>query len=371
MKFTVTGSELAKAVSYLSPIVDDKSSNQGMRHVRISKFNDDQIEIKAFNEHANGSCFLNVENLEGDCTAYVLKKSLFPIISSFAGEVDITIGDTVIVKSGKSKYKMATFDEETFKSTSVPEIEYYDIKFGEPIKMSSFQTKLKTVLHCLSQDDSRMELKHIFVKDVGDKCVMIACDGTHGAIIECSDEYKRLDGCMIASELANAILKIETSNDISFYCSDNILYIKTNDFISGSSISDLSYPFEYINQIYEASLSDDGFVLDVEIHPEATDRAIGRLLNLTDPETNSVKASFANKRIAFSVDENNSGNEEVSLTNKLDKRPKDFSVYVDGKRLREAIKKTVGLVKWRSIDPQEVQYICDSESTQFFLGLDS
>ena len=314
---------------------------------------------------------INVEDLEGDDTAYVLKKTLFSIIGSFSGDVTVNIGDNIVVKSGRSRYKIATLDEDTFKASAVPEIEYYDVEFGSPIKISSFQTKLKTVFHCLSQDESKMELKHVFVKDMGDNCLMMACDGTHGAIVECDKQYNVLDGCMLASELAFSIMKIDTSNDIAFCFSDNILYIKTRDFISGSSTSDLSYPFESINRIYEESLESDNFVLDVEIAPEATDRAISRILNLADPETNSLQTTFYAKKMSFSVEENSSGVEDVSLTNKEDKKPEDYSVFVDGKRLKEAIKKTVGLVKWKSVDPNEVQFICDSESVQFFMGLNS
>ena len=70
----------------------------------------------------------------------------------------------------------------------------------------------------------------------------------------------------------------------------------------------------------------------------------------------------------MSVEENNEGEEKVTIVENNSKI-KDFQINIDASRLKEILHKTVGEVSWRCHGSNDPQFICDSDSTQFFLGL--
>lgn len=372
MKFEVESNEIKKSIACLSSIINVNSSNIGMRHIKIRLTKDKKVELKAFNEHANGSCFLSISNLDesGDTLAHVLGKTFFNLVRSFSGTVKMSVGKRVSLLSGKSKYSISVLDPDTFDATNVSDIDYYDIKFPAPIKLKTLQSRLSSIKHCISDDSSKMELQHAYFKQVNEDgtCLALACDGVKGAIVECPPEYKMLDGCLIYKDLIESIMQIDNSNDISFLMQDDKLFIKTYNFLSASTLSDLEFPFDRVFDIYSSAETSD-HKYNMCIDPESTIESISRLLYLTDPTTNSIKTSVESDNIIFEVDENNSGREEVKALSRNGLEDTDFEIYIDGKNFKEALSKTVGQVHWKSVDPEEMQFICDSDTVQFFLGL--
>lgn len=365
MKFQVEANELKRAIAFLSPIVNVNSSNIGMRHVLLRE-KDGKIEIKGFSEHSNGSYFMTVSDIDGSVEAYVLAKTLFSVCKSLSGTIKVNVGKQLSLSCGRSRYTIATLDEDTFKTTNVSQLEYYDIFFPTSINLKSLQTRLNSVMHCLSDDNSKMELQNVLIKQSEDKVLMMACNGVYGSVVECPEEYQALDGYMLYKDLVDSIMQISNANTISVLQSDNIIYIKTHNFISASALTESEFPFENIYSIYKG-VTEEGD-LNVCLDPEPTKDALNRLLYLADPSTSGIKAQFSEGKLSFSVEENNSGYEEVPILDNS-KVDKDFIIYVDGKKIKESLSKSVGQVYWRAQNPEEIQYICDGDSVQFFLGL--
>lgn len=374
LKFEIESSELHKAVNSLSPIVNFNSPSIGMRNVRLEVIAKNKLEIKAFNEHANGSCFVSISNLKdsGVKKVFVTAKTFFSLCKSFSGRVTISLGQKVVMSNPKSSYSVAVFDEEAFKSLNVPEIEYNDIDFSNTFKLSDFKTRLNSIKHCLSTDESRLELQHIFFKSLGDLTLMIACDGSRGALVKCSDKFKSLDNCLLYKDLVDSILNIDNSSEISIEQMGDIIYIKTYNFILASSVNSVEYEsIDLILDFYEQSQNTKDFLLNICIDPESLKEALSRLLYLADTETNSIKVEFTDNEMIFSVDGADSGTEEITILSNEIPGSKNNELFVQGKNLKDALSKTIGQVYWRAKNGESAQFIYDEDTVQFFLSLNA
>lgn len=369
MKFKVDANELKRGVSFLSPIVDVNSPNVGMRHILIEKRDDSTVELKGFNEYANASYMLKVRDLEGSNKGYVLSKTFFSLVKSFSGTVSVSVSKRLYMEVGSSKYSIATLDSDSFDASSVAQIDYYSISPIGKVKLAGLKTRLTSLFHCLSDDDSRPELQHVYFKALDEQSVVAcACDGSMGSIVECDQEYSGLSDLFIHKDLVNSIMNIDNSNDIGYLFEDGKIYFMTHNFIIASSITDIEYPFETFYGIYKESLGDNK-PLNICLDPDSAKEALNRLLYLTDPSNNSIEVLFENNSVTFAVEENNSGRETITLLSD-ENLENGYSLFVDGKKLKDALSKTFGQVYWKSENPQEVQFICDGQSTQFFFGLE-
>lgn len=372
MKFEIESSELHKAVSSLGPIVNFNSPSIGMRNACLEVVFKDKLEIKVFNEYANGSCFISITGLEdsGASKVYVAAKTFFNLCKSFSGRVNISLGKRVTISNPKSSYSVSTIDEEAFKALDVPEIEYKNIEFTNNFKLSDFKTRLNSLKHCLSTDESRMELQHVCFKSLPENTLMVSCDGARGAIVQCNDVFKPLDGCLLYSDLVDSILNISNSSEISIIKIDDIIYIKTYNFILASTVNSVEYEaIDTILDFYSQSQSTEDFSLDICIDPDALKEALSRLMYLTDPETNSIKVEFVENKMILSVEGSDSGTEEVTILSDEHIDNKHDSIFVQGKNLKDALTKTIGQVHWKAKDKESAQFICDEDSIQFFLSL--
>lgn len=366
MKFRCHVEELQRALKIFSPIVNYAHPVLGFRYLKITSHNN-RLEIKGFDNSIVGSAFPNCITFEYDAkNGYVLAKQFISLINSFkSDEVSVDIkNEQCIIKSGRSTYKLPLLDEETFKSfIGELDLDYYSQpKDAVSVKTKDFITKALSVVHAVSKDDYHKELQHIYIKDSD----MIACDGVRGAFIEF--DYPSLNNLMIHRRIISCIESLDPNSLVKFYVEDGRLYGATNQHIFCSSVDDCDYPYENISKYLKNFNEKKKY--QIEIPAQTLVNKLGRLLMFTDSETNAVEMRFTAKDIILKVEHSSYAEEVIPMIRENDQLQDEFSVYVDGRSLKESLNKVLSQAVWSTDGEESAHYIHDGELCQFFLGLD-
>jgi len=364
MKISTTVNEVKKALQKLTPIINYNHSTLAYRYLLIRK-REDRIEFKAFDDYTVGSSFVACSNIEGEEeNSYVLAKHFVGLIGSF-GSKDITLEinqEGCKIKSGKSKYKLLVLDKEIAEeSLKELDINYYDFDEDDTkIKISNFAISYISIQHCLSKDNTQINLQNVFLKDNR----MIACDGVRGAFVEF--DTTNLNEVMLHKKVCDCIINVKESNEICLTRGDNRIFGRTDNFIFVSSVGD-EYPYAQLEDII-VGFDENSLPIQIQVDTEDISEKLNRVLMFADSDTNSVLVSFDEKKLILSVENTNSAEEVIEVFNNINKN--DMSLYIDGKILREFMNKSLSEAKWLASDEESVQYVYDGNLLQFFLGLD-
>lgn len=364
MKFKASMSDVKRALSVLSSIVNLNHQTLAFRYILI-RLNNDRIEFKGYDDYTVGSAFITQYDLEGENKeAYILAKHFIGLISKFSGdEIKFNITDEFCkISVSKSRYALNCLDVEIAKEALDPlDIDYYDIELpGTLIKVDKFSTAYSSISHCLSKDSSVKVLQNIYLY----RGKLIACDGVRGAVIDFESD---LNEVLFHKKICDCILNTN-ANEVFIMVAGDKMYGKTADSIFVSMISE-EYPIENIWKIINKFHEESEYPIDIEFDPDEVGEKLGRILLFADGETNAVSLSNEKKTLKLTV-ENKSSAEEYISAYKQNGESNEFVIFLDGKTFKESLSKSLSKTRWVAQSTDEIQYVYDGNLLQFFNGLD-
>ncbi len=201
---------------------------------------DEALTIKATNLEISIIIRENTEIVEkGDVC--IPAKKIFEIVKLLP-ENDIIIEKSeknLIIKSGKTNYKLFTFPTEDF-----PKIKTIEKQKKTIINKNDFVNSLSKVEYAIYPDESRESLNGVFIHMVDQKLRFVASDGFRLAY----NEFNYNDKCedmLISKKTVSELKKIlsdSEGDDINFYLADNTLMIEYGNTTLVSRLKDAKFP---------------------------------------------------------------------------------------------------------------------------------
>jgi len=370
MVFKSTVNELKKSIKVLLPIINHNHPTLAYRYFML-RFNKEaeKIEIKGYDDFTIGSSFVGCEKIEdiSEDKFYILAKHFISLVLSFhSGDIKLVLEeDKCTLSCGKSTYILPTLDKVVAKEAFEDlDFDYYRVftdkdKNFSDIKTDRFSVCFNSISHCLSKDDTHRNLQNIYFSNNK----MIACDGTKGAVVDF--DTKNIEGLMLHKKACDCILNANGSIAKIYKESDKV-YGKAKDFIFVSSIED-DYPYSDIRDIID-SFDVNSFKFEIKIDPDEVIDKLSRVLLFADEDTSAVKITFDPEVLIIEVDNKSKAEEKVTVFENVKKN--SFSLFLDGKKLKESLNKSLTESRWFTDSEDSVQYVYDGSLLQFFLGIE-
>lgn len=356
--------DISKLSDGFKPLLSTISSadSDAERHILLSIV-DDRLCFSAYNNYFAMRYFIEYETSEDFNNICIEGKPFFDILKMSEGRCIISINKGYVgVKINRGKYKISTMNYDVFSESIKGMEKFKEIKDGGHIfNIQYLKHKIYSVINCISNDISFPALEHLYIH----KNLLLSCNGGYSAITKIDTED--LDGIMINKYAINCINHI-TDENIRIGVLDNIVfgsskYIEFICFLENVE----EYPIDPINEIvnyHNKCYSDNLFVINVAIVPDDFIFSLSRLILISDITDNSIKIDFNSKEIKMNTGKNNiSGEELIELDGTI---IEDMSIYVDGKMLLKMIGNYSDEIYWRSMGPNDIQYLTDGETMHCF-----
>lgn len=216
MNYTVKTSDLKKYIKLLSGV----SGNSG--YVILSGKN-----VEAIGDGVK--IVIKVSDLDGMPYVVMAKPLLETVNRIKTEELEVVLEDCVVVKSGRSRSKLATYD-----MSSVPNVGDVGSE-AQTVDLSSaaFITLIERVSYAVCEDESRQYINGVFLHTEDGRLVAVATDGHRLAkySIKCLDRLS-IEGITIPNEAVKQIKKFlalrKADHQIKLFVGDGRIKIVTD-----------------------------------------------------------------------------------------------------------------------------------------------
>jgi len=248
-------------------------------------------------------------------------EKFFSIVKELSSNrVELFLGKTLQVRSGRSKFSLTIGDVEEFPKVDIP-------KFKERIDLLGFIRRLKKVFFCTARKDySREVLMSILVGKY-----IVATDGSRLACIP-DKEWKEKD-IIIPQNFVSILEKIGENQEGMYTVDDNRFIVKFGDTICMTQLTDGKFP-DWKDIMPKKEDMDKVYILD----KNAFERAVRRVSLMSEKETRIVRLSFRDNRLflsSFSAE--GMGEEEVEVEG-----DKELEIGFNAVYLLEGLKRVDG-----------------------------
>lgn len=339
-----------------------KSDTDAYRYLFFD-INGDNMAVSAFNDYFAIKCSVPITNNGDNEKVCIEGKSFLELMRVSYGNVKMSYksGKNVTIRlNNNSEYKLPTMFYQDFISM----VPTYDIFYTpkEVPKMVSFdinslQSKINSVAHCLSADDAYPPLEHIYVYSN----YFLACNQGYGSLSKIDTDV--LSGIMI-NKFAIYCINNMTDKKISIGQIDSIIYGTSDsiDFFCFTGMLD-EYPIKEIEEIINGGNSNI-YTTDITFASESVLDSLNRLGVVAEKDYNSVDFWFDKNGLHLSVtDGTRSGEEEIMVNGNYDEKT---HVTFDGKMFGKMMKIYNSDVRWFSKGSDDIQYLSDGITLQFF-----
>lgn len=307
MQVTITREDLLKPLGYVTGVVERRQTLPVLSYVLLRQQNNEmtltgtdlEIEIVAKINKAGG----------GNAEMTLPARKLFDICRALPGDAEITIkkeGEKSIVKSGRSRFALATVPIADFPSVQASQWEQ-----ALTLKQNSLRKLLEQTHFCMAQQDVRYYLNGLLLEVTGKKVRAVATDGHRMAISETGlDKDAKTDKQIIVPRKGvQEMLRLlsDTDDQIELEFGANHLRARTTDFTFTSKLIDGRYP-DY-NKVIPAKQSKK-----LNLGRDMFRETLGRVAILSSEKYRGVRLSLSSKvlRLTAHNPEQEEAQEEIT-----------------------------------------------------------
>ncbi|MCR4345737.1 MAG: DNA polymerase III subunit beta [Sulfuricaulis sp.] len=307
MQITITREDLLKPLGYVAGVVERRQTLPVLSYILLRQKDgemtltgtDLEIEVIAKVGKAGGS----------SAEMTLPARKLFDICRALPNDAEITIkkeGEKSIVKSGKSRFALATVPVADFPSVQASQWEQ-----ALTLKQNQLRGLLEKTHFCMAQQDVRYYLNGLLLEVSENKIRGVATDGHRMAISESSLEksVKIEKQVIVPRKGVQEMLRLlsDTDDQIELEFGTNHIRARAADFIFTSKLIDGRYP-DY-NKVIPGKQSKK-LKLDRNLFRET----LGRVAILSSEKYRGVRLSLSNKTLRFTAHnpEQEEAQEEIS-----------------------------------------------------------
>jgi len=290
MQINITRDELLKPLSYVAGVVEKRQTLPVLSYVLIRQQNgsmtltgtDLEIEVIA-----------TIKKTEGSDTDLTLPaRKLFDICRALPGGAEISIkkdGDKVIIKSGKSRFTLATLPVADF-----PYIQAVQWEQALTLTRKSLKLLLEQTHFCMAQQDVRYYLNGLLLEFAEKRIRAVATDGHRMAISEIAVENGIKSGkqIIVPRKGIQEMMRLldDTDDPIEIQVGTNHLKAQTTDYAFTSKLIDGRYP-DYTKVIPSAQSK------QLRLPRETLRETLARVAILSSEKYRGVRLSLGNKML--------------------------------------------------------------------------
>lgn len=320
MKITIKKNIIEESLIISQPFLNKRDMTNITSHILIDAKKNNGLNIKTTDYEIGITIKVNDVNIEEEGTTTVNGKEILNAIKPLNNDDDIVleeIDNHIIVKQGKTKFKLNIFDYKEF--PDFPKID--DLK---KINLDSdkFLGSMKKIIPAIDNNNPKVELNGAYI-DIKDKKInLVSTDTKRLTIINLDTNIEEEVKIIIPKK---AIVEIEKSfiNDIEFYCNETYIMIKTDKYTIFTKLINGVYPN------YERIVPKDT-TFNIELNRDDIINAI----KVVSSASSNIKITFKDSRISFKsiIDYNNNfeAETELNLDNNIEK---EFSIDVNSKHI--------------------------------------
>lgn len=309
MKLTIVRSELARVLTNVGRVVESKNTIPILGNVKLSAVHG-QLSITGTDLDIVAADVAPADVAqEGDIC--VDAKLLADIAKKAGGDISISLeADRLIVKSGRSVFKLATLDAGDFPT------------FGDDKYDASFDVDLAAlfapVAFAIGNDANRPYLHGVFFHVLDGQAVAVATNG-HRLARHKGAELPEFDGVIVPQKMVSLLPKGTASVSVS----ENLIRIVSGDFTLTSKLIDGTFPdyrrvIPTENELIASAEKDDLL------------KASDRVTTVSSERGNAVKLSIAPGSIALTVQSYDRGEAADEVQAEYSGKPVDIgfnSIY--------------------------------------------
>ncbi|HYA38981.1 MAG TPA: DNA polymerase III subunit beta [Candidatus Methylomirabilis sp.] len=307
MQINLTRDELLKPLSYVAGVVEKRQTLPVLSYVLLRQH--------------DGSMTLTGTDLEIEVVATVKKndiadaeltlpaRKLLDICRALPGSADIAIrkeGDKAVIKSGKSRFTLATMPV-----TDFPYIQPLQWEQVLTIKKSALKLIFEQTHFCMAQQDVRYYLNGLLLEFMGEIIRAVATDGHRMAISEVLTEKGVTSDkqVIIPRKGIQEMLRLldDTDDPVEIKVGVNHLRAQTTEFAFTSKLIDGRYP-DYSKVIPQSQSK------LLKLPRETLRETLSRVAILSSEKYRGVRLNLANKilRITAHNPEQEEAQEEIA-----------------------------------------------------------
>ena len=344
MEIKVTKDSLASAVGTALKAVPVKTSVPIMECILFTVAND-EVRLTSNNGEIGVDTYLSNAEIKEDGSVCVDAKTLSAIVSKLPdGEVTLKVDDsTMLIKSGKSKFKIATKDGSEFPNIdAIPhdnQILLSQDVLKEVIKQTAFSASVA--------ESNKMMTGVLF--DISDNLKVVALDGHRIAMREITlDKSFEPAKLIIPSKTLQEIAKLLSEGDVELYYTNNQIAFSFDNTVLVSRL--IEGNFFDVNKMIN-----DAHTTEVKV-----DRL--ELLNCVDRATLLVK-EIDRKPVLFTID----NHIKVEIATQLGSMDEDIEADVTGNDLKIGLNPRFLIDVLRILDDDKVTILFNGEAQPCYI----
>lgn len=330
MKLTIETKKLSAALSKVQSVIESRNTIPVLSNVLLQA-QGDTLRIEGTDLEVTMSVTAPASiSEEGGET--VSAKLLADIVRKLPGtECTLETSDGhMLVKSGRSRFKLATLPVEDW-----PSISYMPPRYGYTIPAVELKDALESVAIAMSSEESRYYLNGVFMHSHNGRLRFVATDGHRLALrdsIPCTSE----GGIIIPRKAIHEAVKLcGGADDVAVSYSESAISFEVEGARLQSKLIDATYP-DYQRIIPQSN--DQRATVDVQGLASSVDR----VSSVAEDGTKAVRLSWAEYGVSTSVNS--------QLNNATDELDADCNfelvIGVNSKYLRDALGKMEGKVEF-------------------------
>lgn len=346
MEIKVTKDSLASAVGTALKAVPVKTSVPIMECILFTVAND-EVRLTSNNGEIGVDTYLSNAEIKEDGSVCVDAKTLSAIVSKLPdGEVTLKVDDsTMLIKSGKSKFKIATKDGSEFPNIdAIPhdnQILLSQDVLKEVIKQTAFSASVA--------ESNKMMTGVLF--DISDNLKVVALDGHRIAMREITlDKAFEPAKLIIPSKTLQEIAKLLSEGDVELYYTNNQIAFSFDNTV-------------LVSRLIEGNFFDVNKMIN---NAHTTEVKVDRLelLNCVDRATLLVK-EIDRKPVVFTIGENL----KAEITTQLGSMSEELEIEASGNPLALGLNPKFVLDALRAIDETKISmYFINGHSPCYING---
>ena len=307
MQISISREELLKPLGYVAGVVERRQTLPVLSYVLLQLKDgamsltgtDLEIEVVAKVNNASGG------NVEMTLPA----RKLFDICRALPNDSEITIkkeGEKSIVKSGRSRFALATVPVADF-----PSVQALQWEQALTLKQSQLRKLLEETHFCMAQQDVRYYLNGLLLEVSGKKIRGVATDGHRMAVSELGLEktVATEKQVIVPRKGVQEMLRLLNDNDdtVELEFGANHIRARTGDLIFTSKLIDGRYP-DY-NKVIPTKQTKK-----LNLNRTFFRETLGRVAILSSEKYRGVRLSLSNKALRFTAHnpEQEEAQEEIS-----------------------------------------------------------
>ena len=242
MQITITREDLLKPLGYVTGVVERRQTLPVLSYVLLRQ-QDSEMTLTGTDLEIEVIAKVN-QTSAGNTEMTLPARKLFDICRALPSDAVITIkneGEKSIVKSGKSRFALATVPV-----TDFPSVQALQWEQALTLKQNELRKLLEQTHFCMAQQDVRYYLNGLLLEITDKKIRAVATDGHRMAVSETSPEKntKADKQVIMPRKGVQEMLRLlsDTDEQIELEFSANHIRARTSDFTFTSKLIDGRYP---------------------------------------------------------------------------------------------------------------------------------